>query len=74
MNQIGIETQKGFASSIKSANKIINYIPFPVIIRPSFTMGGTGGSVAYIKMNLINLLKRYLTQSKFQRFLLKNHF
>ena len=75
MNQIGTETAKGgFASSIKSANKIINDIPFPVIIRPSFTMGGTGGSVAYINEEFNQSLKRVLTQVQFQRFLLKNHF
>ena len=32
---------------MKTAENIIEDIPFPVIIRPSFTMGGTGGSVAY---------------------------
>ena len=48
MNAIGIETaQGGFATSVESANKVVQDIPFPVIIRPSFTMGGTGGSVAY---------------------------
>ena len=48
MEAIGIETARGgFATSLESADKIIQDIPFPVIIRPSFTMGGTGGSVAY---------------------------
>jgi carbamoyl-phosphate synthase large subunit len=48
MEAIGIETARGgFAKSLVSADKVIQDIPFPVIIRPSFTMGGTGGSVAY---------------------------
>ena len=48
MDAIGIETARGgFAKSLESADKVIQDIPFPVIIRPSFTMGGTGGSVAY---------------------------
>ncbi len=48
MEAIGIETARGgFAKSLESADKVIQDIPFPVIIRPSFTMGGTGGSVAY---------------------------
>jgi len=48
MREIGIETARGgFATSLESADEIIQDIPFPVIIRPSFTMGGTGGSVAY---------------------------
>ena len=48
MDEMGIDTARGgFAKSIEEANKIIEDIPFPVIIRPSFTMGGTGGAVAY---------------------------
>ena len=48
MEEIGIETARGgFANNIKEAYKVIKDITFPVIIRPSFTMGGTGGSVAY---------------------------
>ena len=48
MNKIGINTaQGGFANTITESDKIIKNISFPVIIRPSFTMGGTGGSVAY---------------------------
>ena len=48
MDEAGIETARGgFAKSMETAENIIQDIPFPVIIRPSFTMGGTGGSVAY---------------------------
>jgi len=48
MDEVGIETARGgFANTLDDADKIIEDIPFPVIIRPSFTMGGTGGSIAY---------------------------
>ena len=48
MDKAGVETAKGgFAKSMKEAEIIIKDIFFPVIIRPSFTMGGTGGSIAY---------------------------
>ena len=48
MDEAGIETARGgFAHSLEEADNIIEDILFPVIIRPSFTMGGTGGSVAY---------------------------
>ena len=48
MDEVGIETARGgFANALNEAYKIIEDIPFPVIIRPSFTMGGTGGSIAY---------------------------
>ena len=48
MDEVGINTaQGGFAKTKKEANTIIDTMHFPVIIRPSFTLGGTGGSVAY---------------------------
>ncbi|CAL4319224.1 Carbamoyl-phosphate synthase large chain [Buchnera aphidicola (Sipha maydis)] len=48
MKKINIKMPKsGIAHSLQEANQIIKKIGFPCIIRPSFTMGGTGGGVAY---------------------------
>ena len=48
MDAAGINTAKGgFVHSWKEAKLLLETIKFPVIIRPSFTLGGTGGSVAY---------------------------
>ena len=48
MDEIGIDTaQGGFVHSWQEAEKLLDIIKFPTIIRPSFTLGGTGGSVAY---------------------------
>ena len=48
MDAIGIETaQGGFVHSWPEAEILLKDMEFPIIIRPSFTMGGTGGSVAY---------------------------
>ncbi len=48
MDQVGIDTAKGgFAKTKTEATIIIENMNFPIIIRPSFTLGGTGGSVAY---------------------------
>ncbi|MDH3973045.1 MAG: carbamoyl-phosphate synthase large subunit [Deltaproteobacteria bacterium] len=48
MKRIGLEIPKsGFAHSIDEAMLIAADIGFPVIIRPSFTLGGSGGSIAY---------------------------
>ncbi|MFZ1730066.1 MAG: carbamoyl-phosphate synthase large subunit [Bacteroidota bacterium] len=48
MDGVGIETARGgFARSMEQAMQLIEQIGFPTIIRPSFTMGGTGGSIAY---------------------------
>jgi len=39
--------RSGYAHSWQEAQKIIEYVGFPAIIRPSYTLGGTGGNVAY---------------------------
>ena len=46
MEKIGLEVpESGYASSLKEAVDIVKKIKFPVVIRPSFTLGGTGGNV-----------------------------
>jgi len=48
MERIGLEVPRsGYARSWEEAKKIIEYVGFPAIIRPSYTLGGTGGNVAY---------------------------
>ena len=48
MDEVGIDTAKGgFAKTKEESLDIILNMNFPIIIRPSFTLGGTGGSVAY---------------------------
>lgn len=44
----GLEVPKsGYARSWEQAKKVVEEIGFPAIIRPSYTLGGTGGNVAY---------------------------
>ena len=48
MDSVHIETAKGgFIHSWEEANSLMDTMEFPVILRPSFTLGGTGGSIAY---------------------------
>ncbi len=48
MKRIGVAVaESGYARSYEDAMKIIDTIGFPAIIRPSFTLGGTGGNAAY---------------------------
>lgn len=48
MKKIGLKTAKCcIARNLKDAYHVIKSIGFPCIIRPSFTMGGTGGGIAY---------------------------
>ena len=48
MRRIGLELPHGgFARTMKEAMAIIDDVGYPAIIRPSFTLGGTGGGIAY---------------------------
>src|SRR5215207_6255713 len=48
MREIGLETPKSrMARSLDEALAVVGEVGYPVIIRPSFTMGGTGGGIAY---------------------------
>ena len=48
MDRAGLQSARGgFVHSLDEALKIANDIGFPLIIRPSFTLGGTGGGTAY---------------------------
>ena len=48
MNNIGLESPRsGIAHSMEEAWEVQQSLGFPCIIRPSFTMGGSGGGIAY---------------------------
>ncbi len=48
MARIGLEVPHGgFAYSLEDALEIVEDTGYPAIVRPSFTMGGTGGGIAY---------------------------
>jgi len=48
MESIGLEMARGgFAHSMEEARAFAEEIGYPIIIRPSFTLGGTGGGIAY---------------------------
>ncbi|MDH5300084.1 MAG: carbamoyl-phosphate synthase large subunit [Gammaproteobacteria bacterium] len=48
MTKIGLSTPRSFvAHSMEEAEQVIPSIGYPAIIRPSFTMGGSGGGIAY---------------------------
>ncbi|MBA4394585.1 MAG: carbamoyl phosphate synthase large subunit, partial [Desulfobacca sp.] len=48
MNQLGIEMPKSEpAFSVEEAEKIAASLGYPVVIRPAYTMGGTGGGLVY---------------------------
>lgn len=48
MEKIGLKVPKsGIAHNLKEAEEVAKKIGFPVIIRPAYTLGGTGSSIAY---------------------------
>ena len=64
MERIGVEMPKsGYAKSWPEARAVADAIGFPVIVRPSFTMGGEGGGVAYNREEFEDLARRALQLS-----------
>jgi len=64
MTNIGLRIpQSGIAESMSEVSKIADEIGFPLIVRPSFTLGGTGGGVAYNADDLFQLSRAGLDAS-----------
>ena len=72
MDEVGIDTAKGgFARSMEEAMSLIEDVGFPAIIRPSFTLGGTGGAIAYNIDEYRDLAKRGLDASPITEILIE---
>ncbi len=64
MRAIGLETpQSQLISHVDGAFDFVRRIGYPAILRPSFTLGGTGGGIAYNKEELVDILERGLDLS-----------
>jgi len=64
MNKIGLRIPRsGFATNMHEVEETAQRIGFPIIVRPSFTLGGTGGGVAYNMEELAHLSKAGLDAS-----------
>src|ERR1700761_5246381 len=64
MQKIGLDVPKSaLVNNLKDGLEFAGKIGFPVIIRPSFTLGGTGGGIAYNREELLELLSRGLDLS-----------
>src|SRR5690606_23291273 len=64
MRRIGLKVPTGgFARSIDDALRIVEGTGYPAIVRPSFTLGGTGGGIAYNVEELKETVRRGLEQS-----------
>jgi carbamoyl-phosphate synthase large subunit len=64
MQRIGLDVPKSaLVNNIKDGIEFAGKIGFPVIIRPSFTLGGTGGGIGYNREELMEVLARGLDLS-----------
>ena len=58
MTKIGLATPRSHQiKTLSKALEILDDIGLPAIIRPSFTMGGTGGGIAYTKAEYIEIIE-----------------
>ncbi len=64
MSEIGLETPFSIIVDDKSdLNKIVNEVSFPLILRPFYTLGGTGGGIVYDKEEFISKVKNAIDLS-----------
>ncbi|MCX7815509.1 MAG: carbamoyl-phosphate synthase large subunit, partial [Tepidimonas ignava] len=64
MTRIGLESARsGIAHSMEEAWAVQRVVGFPAVIRPSFTLGGTGGGIAYNPEEFETICKRGLEAS-----------
>jgi carbamoyl-phosphate synthase large subunit len=72
MTAIGLDVPKSsLVNNLKDGLDFSGKIGFPVILRPSFTLGGTGGGIAYNREELLELLARGLDLSPVHEVLLE---
>ncbi len=72
MTRIGLDVPKSaLINNLKDGLEFSAKIGFPVILRPSFTLGGTGGGIAYNREELMELLARGLDLSPVHEVLLE---
>jgi carbamoyl-phosphate synthase large subunit len=72
MERIGLDVCRGqTVGSLEEAQQVIGEIGLPCVVRPSFTLGGTGSSVAYNREECNELVARGLSESPIHEVLLE---
>jgi|TARA_B110000037_G_scaffold218199_1_gene280738 carbamoyl-phosphate synthase large subunit len=72
MNKIGLASARSFiAHSLEEAFQVQANIGYPAIIRPSFTMGGSGGGIAYNQEEFVLICERGLDASPTKELLIE---
>src|SRR5438045_1667790 len=64
MARIGLETPRGeIVGDVREAQRFVQSLGFPIVIRPSFTLGGTGGGIAFNSEEFESIVQRGLDLS-----------
>ena len=64
MSRIGLESpHSGIATSIDEAHQVLREVGLPVVIRPAYTLGGTGGGVAATQEEFERIIRSGLSAS-----------
>jgi carbamoyl-phosphate synthase large subunit len=72
MRAIGLETPRSaLAHSLEEAQQVQAAIGFPTVIRPSFTLGGSGGGIAYNREEFVEICERGLDLSPTRELLIE---
>lgn len=72
MERIGLDVCRGrTVHNLQEAHEVLKEIGLPCVVRPSFTLGGTGSSVAYNREQFVELVTRGLTASPIHEVLLE---
>ncbi len=72
MEEMGLKVPRsGYAGSLEEAREIVADVGYPVIVRPSFTLGGEGGGVAYNRDELEEVVATALQASPAHRVLIE---
>ncbi len=72
MTSIGVDVpESGVAHTLEEALALVDRVGFPAIIRPSFTLGGVGGGVAYNRDEFRTLASRGLSMSPVRQVLVE---
>jgi len=72
MAEIGLDVCHGYVvHTIEEARDVMQEIPLPIVVRPSFTMGGSGSAIAYNREEFDTLVRQGLDQSPVTEVLLE---
>src|SRR5664279_2424225 len=72
MQEVGVDVLRSdIARSLEEARAVAVPFGYPVVVRPSFTLGGTGGGIAFNKDDFDSIVKRGLTLSPVHELLIE---